>query len=127
MSVSVTAAGASSFLMPALYLFLLASTARRSSRQQSLRIDAGERIIFYVGVPVIAVGYGVLADESPGVSVVVAVAEELETGIGIRLVLLSPHETERSRRGPCPADYEPERVVEDSVGGRLAGIGDSTG
>ena len=83
--------------------------------QQPIWINHFQRIIVAVGIPVVACFRRIGGDEASDAGVVVAVAEQLQPAVIVRLVLTFAHETERRRRGACAADGHAEAVVEHRV------------
>ena len=77
---------------------------------QPARVGLVHRVVVAVGVPVVAVPRRVLADEPPRPAVVVAVPQELQPAVGVRLVarLLVPRL--RRRVGAEPADRVAEGI-----------------
>ena len=90
--------------------------------QQPIWINHFQRIIVAVGIPVVACFRRIGGDEASDAGVVVAVAEQLQPAVIVRLVLTFAHETERRRRGACSADDHSEAVVEHAVRDRLAAV-----
>ena len=81
------------------------------------RISCTQWVIVSIGIPVLAVLYGVLAEEASYAAVVVAVSEQLQPAVAVALVLLLADEAERCRIGAGSADSHAEAIVERAVGG----------
>ena len=52
-------------------------------------------------------------------------AEQLQSAVGIRLVLPISHEPERRRRRSCPVDHLTERIITERIRHTLAAVGDA--